>query len=72
MLLLLNRMRVASIGPYVIVGLVVWVCVLKSGIHATLAGVVTALAIPLRDRSGDDSPLERAEHAEHEPAEGES
>jgi Na+/H+ antiporter NhaA len=62
-LLLLNRLRVASIGPYVIVGLVVWVCVLKSGIHATLAGVVTALAIPLRNRSGDDSPLERAEHA---------
>jgi len=62
-LLLLNRLRIASIGPYVLVGLVVWVCVLKSGVHATLAGVVTALAIPLRDRSGDHSPLERAEHA---------
>ncbi|MEO8312520.1 MAG: Na+/H+ antiporter NhaA [Caldimonas sp.] len=61
-LLALNRARVAAIGPYAIVGLVVWVCVLKSGVHATLAGVVTALAIPLADRSGG-SPLERAEHA---------
>ncbi len=61
-LLALNRARVASIGPYVIVGLVVWTCVLKSGVHATLAGVVTALAIPLADRSGG-SPLDRAEHA---------
>jgi NhaA family Na+:H+ antiporter len=60
----LNRARVASIGPYVVVGLVVWVCVLKSGVHATLAGVVTALAIPLRDREGG-SPLETAEHALH-------
>ena len=39
-------------------------CVLKSGIHPTLAGVVTAMAIPLRDRHGG-SPLETAEHALH-------
>jgi NhaA family Na+:H+ antiporter len=63
-LFVLNRSRVSSIGPYVIVGLVVWVCVLKSGIHATLAGVVTAMAIPLRDRHGG-SPLQTAEHALH-------
>lgn len=62
LLLALNRARVTSIGPYVIVGLVVWTCVLKFGVHATLAGVVTALAIPLRDRAGG-SPLARAEHA---------
>jgi NhaA family Na+:H+ antiporter len=62
LLLALNRARVTSIGPYVIVGLVVWTCVLKSGVHATLAGVVTALAIPLRDRAGG-SPLARTEHA---------
>ena len=60
----LNRARVASIGPYAVIGLLIWVCVLKSGIHATLAGVVTAMAIPLRDRHGG-SPLERAEHALH-------
>jgi Na+:H+ antiporter, NhaA family len=64
LLLGLNRARVASIGPYVVIGLVVWVCVLKSGIHATLAGVVTALAVPMRDRHGA-SPLETAEHALH-------
>ncbi len=58
----LNRARVMSVGPYVIIGLVVWVCVLKSGIHATLAGVVTALAIPLRNPKGG-SPLKAAEHA---------
>ena len=63
-LLALNRARVLSLGPYVIVGLVVWVCVLKSGIHATLAGVVTALAVPMRGPQ-DQSPLERAEHALH-------
>ena len=60
----LNRARVMSVGPYVIVGMVVWVCVLKSGIHATLAGVVTALTIPLRNPHGG-SPLKAAEHALH-------
>jgi len=64
LLFLLNRARVTYIGPYVLIGLVVWVCVLKSGVHATLAGVVTAMAIPLRDQAGG-SPLETAEHALH-------
>ena len=69
-LALLNRAGVTRIGPYVVVGLLVWVCVLKSGVHATLAGVVTAMAIPLRgQRAGHAgaaaSPLETAEHALH-------
>jgi Na+:H+ antiporter, NhaA family len=63
-LVALNRMRVVAIGPYVLVGLVIWVCVLKSGVHATLAGVITALAIPLSDGKGG-SPLRAAEHALH-------
>jgi len=63
-LALLNRAKVTNIGPYVIVGLVIWICVLKSGVHATLAGVVTAMAIPLKDGKGG-SPLETAEHALH-------
>jgi Na+:H+ antiporter, NhaA family len=61
-LLGLNRLRVMAVGPYVVIGLVIWVFVLKSGIHATLAGVITALAIPLADRKGG-SPLNKAEHA---------
>ena len=67
-LFLMNRSRVTSVGPYVVVGLVIWVCVLKSGVHATLAGVATALAIPLRGAGeGHDghSPLEATEHALH-------
>jgi NhaA family Na+:H+ antiporter len=64
LLFALNRARVTNIGPYVVIGLLVWVCVLKSGVHATLAGVVTAMAIPLRDKQGG-SPLETAEHALH-------
>jgi NhaA family Na+:H+ antiporter len=63
-LLALNRARVMAIGPYVVVGLVIWLFVYKSGIHATLAGVVTALAIPLSDGKGG-SPLKAAEHALH-------
>jgi len=63
-LLVLNRSRVTAVGPYVIVGLIIWVCVLKSGIHATLAGVITALAVPMSDGKGG-SPLSRAEHALH-------
>jgi len=59
-----NRCRVMAIGPYVLVGLVIWVLVLKSGVHATLAGVVTALAVPLSDGRGG-SPLKTAEHALH-------
>jgi len=63
-LLALNRLRVVNVGPYVVVGLLVWLFVLKSGVHATLAGVVTALAIPMSDGKGN-SPLRKAEHALH-------
>lgn len=63
-LVMLNRAKVMAIGPYVVVGLLIWVFVLKSGVHATLAGVVTALAIPLSDGRGG-SPLRAAEHALH-------
>jgi Na+:H+ antiporter, NhaA family len=63
-LALLNRAGVTRVGPYVMVGLVVWVFVLKSGVHATLAGVITALAAPLSDGRGG-SPLQKAEDALH-------
>ena len=64
----MNRARVMNLGLYVLVGLVVWLFVLKSGVHATLAGVVTALAVPLvnPDKHGHGkSPLKAAEHALH-------
>ena len=63
-LFVLNRAGVRSLVPYALVGLVMWYFVLKSGIHPTLAGVVTALAVPLADRRGG-TPLEDAEHALH-------
>jgi Na+:H+ antiporter, NhaA family len=64
LLFVLNRAGVKNIGPYAAIGIVVWLCVYKSGIHATLAGVATAMAIPMRDKHGG-SPLETAEHALH-------
>ena len=65
-LAVLNRAGVMRIGAYVLVGAVLWVCVLKSGVHATLAGVVTALFIPARGAQGSaTSPLMTLEHALH-------
>lgn len=62
----MNRMGVMRITPYALVGVFVWACVLKSGVHATLAGVITALAIPLRAKDPEQSsPLHRAEHGLH-------
>lgn len=62
----LNRFGVLRLWPYVLVGFFIWLCVLKSGVHATLAGVVTALAVPMTMPKGAErSPLERAQHALH-------
>jgi len=65
-LTVLNRRGVTRLAPYLLTGLFIWVCVLKSGVHATLAGVVAAIAIPLR--SGDPqhpSLLEELEESLH-------
>ncbi len=65
-LVALNRMGVKRIAPYILVGLFMWVCVLKSGVHATLAGVLTALAIPIMPRKETgQSPLHKLEHGLH-------
>ncbi len=52
-LFIMNRLRVMHVAAYILVGIALWVCVLKSGVHATLAGVVTALFIP-SPAHGDD------------------
>lgn len=63
-LVLLNRRGVTSLTPYGILGLILWVAVLKSGVHATLAGVIIAFCIPLRAKDGS-SPSEHLEHGLH-------
>ena len=65
-LVILNVAGVTRVAAYVLVGIFVWVCVLKSGVHATLAGVAIGLAIPLHSPEGEEhSPLRRVEHALH-------
>jgi len=64
-LVAMNRLGVVKLGPYMIIGLILWVCVLKSGVHATLAGVTLAFCIPLRTRNAEPSPLLTLEHALH-------
>jgi len=65
-LILLNRLHVETLAPYIWVGSLLWLFVLKSGVHATLAGVALAFAIPLRSRTRPDhSPLKQLEHALH-------
>jgi NhaA family Na+:H+ antiporter len=62
-LVLLNRAGVQHAAPYLLVGAVLWVAVLSSGIHATIAGVLLALTIPAKAPNSDSSLLERLEHA---------
>ncbi len=62
----MNWKKVTSIGPYAIVGLFIWACVLKSGVHATLAGVALGLLIPIKTKNEKgESPLKILEHALH-------
>lgn len=62
-LVALNRLGVARVTPYLLLTLVLWIFVLKSGVHATLAGVAAALTIPMV--AGTERPLHRVEHALH-------
>lgn len=61
----LNRVGVKALAPYLILGVGLWILMHESGVHATLAGVVLALTIPMS--GGDHSPLHKLEHALHKP-----
>ena len=62
----LNKRKISELSPYMVVGTLLWVCVLKSGLHATLAGVIVAMFTP--HKSSDETepaPLYRLEHGLH-------
>jgi NhaA family Na+:H+ antiporter len=59
---LMAALGVTRVAAYILVGLVMWAAVLKSGVHATIAGVVLGLLIPIKAAPGEESPLHRLEH----------
>lgn len=62
----LNRRNVCSQSPYLLIGVIMWAAMLKSGVHATLSGVVLALFIPIKSKTDPDcSPLKSLEHDLH-------
>jgi Na+:H+ antiporter, NhaA family len=67
-LVVLNRLRVMTLVPYLVGGAFMWFLMLKSGVHATIAGVMLAFAIPFSARRDDEaSPSHRLEHFLHKP-----
>ena len=61
----MNKKGITSVTPYILVGVILWVAVLKSGVHATLAGVFLAFFIPIKGKEGQVSPLKNLEHDLH-------
>ncbi|MBU2881423.1 Na+/H+ antiporter NhaA [Psychrosphaera sp. B3R10] len=65
-LAILNKRNVVSNSPYILIGIIMWIATLKSGVHATLAGVVLAMFIPMRSKDDPEhSPLKSLEHDLH-------
>lgn len=68
LLAFLNKRGVVKLVPYFLIGIVLWTAMLKSGVHATLAGVILALFIPMRDpKNPKNSPVSHLEHLLHKP-----
>jgi len=65
LLFILNAKNVTSTSPYIFIGVVLWVAVLKSGVHATLAGVILAFFIPMQGKEDEPSPLKSLENNLH-------
>jgi NhaA family Na+:H+ antiporter len=65
-LFMLNRLKVYSLIPYILGGVVAWYFMLQSGVHATIAGVLLAFVIPFED-GGESSPSYRLQHFLHKP-----
>ena len=65
-LIVLNKRNVISNSPYILIGIIMWIAMLKSGVHATLAGVLMAMFIPMRSKTDPEfSPLKTIEHDLH-------
>ncbi|MCK6265809.1 Na+/H+ antiporter NhaA [Vibrio sp. ZSDE26] len=64
-LFMLNSKKVTALHWYLLVGAILWFAVLKSGVHATLAGVLLGFAIPLKGKGKEPSPLKTLEHSLH-------
>ena len=62
LLMVMNRLRIASVSLYIVVGIVLWVVMYRSGISPTIGGVIVAACVPLKDKDGH-SPLHEAEHS---------
>lgn len=64
-LFLMNRLKVTTISLYMIVGIILWITVLKSGVHATLAGIILAFAIPMDVKEIGEKRLSPGRHLKH-------
>lgn len=64
-LTIFNKSGFVSKSPYILIGVIMWIATLKSGVHATLAGVILAMFIPLRHNDTKSSPLKELEHDLH-------
>ena len=65
-LFILNRVGVSKKAPYILIGIILWVSVLKSGVHATLAGVILAFFIPLNSKDSNNKSFSMAKDMEKE------